>query len=120
MRQSSTALDFYLSEIHQLGGELSQSVRIVSVTPELDALAARSPDHSEHRRDEPYRRALTGVYARLAATSRSLDQHAPQRKEVAPSEPYARVGVRCATLDTIDARSSRTAARASRTAACTT
>ena len=70
MRQSSTALDFYLSEMHQLGSELSQSMRVVEVTPELEALAARSPDHSEHRRDEPYRRALTGVYARLAATSR--------------------------------------------------
>jgi phosphoenolpyruvate carboxylase len=89
MRQSSTALDFYLSEVHQLGAELSQSVRIVTVTAELERLAARSPDVSEHRRDEPYRRALTGVYARLAATSRNLDQHPPVLAEIAPSPPYA-------------------------------
>src|SRR3981189_3631790 len=64
-RQSATAMDFYFDELHQLGGELSQSVRIVETTPALDELAGRSPDVSEHRRDEPYRRALTGIYARL-------------------------------------------------------
>ena len=101
-RQSSAALEFYLSEIHQLGSELSQSVRIVSVTPELDALAARSPDQSAHRRDEPYRRALTGVYARLAATARMLDQEGPQLREVAPSEPYADGAAFVRDLDVID------------------
>ncbi len=89
VRQSSTALDYFLDEVHQLGSELSQSLRVVTVTAELEELAARSPDHSEHRRDEPYRRALTGVYARLAATSRTLDQHAPVLSEIAPSLPYA-------------------------------
>jgi phosphoenolpyruvate carboxylase len=34
----------------------------------MQALAERSPDTNEHRMDEPYRRALTGMYARLAAT----------------------------------------------------
>jgi phosphoenolpyruvate carboxylase len=91
-RQSSTALDFYLSEIHALGSELSQSLRVVSITTQLDELASRSPDHSEHRHDEPYRRALTGIYARLAATSRKLDQHAPERAEIGPAEPYADAG----------------------------
>jgi len=89
VRQSSTAFDYLLSEVHRLGSELSQSLRWVRVTPELEALAARSPDTSAHRRDEPYRRALTGIYARLAATSRSLDQHPPERAEVAPAECYA-------------------------------
>jgi phosphoenolpyruvate carboxylase len=100
-RQSSTALDFYLSEVHQLGAELSQSLRVVSVSPQLEALAARAPDASEHRRDEPYRRALTGVYARLAATSRELDEHPPERLEVAPSEPYADPAEFVADLETI-------------------
>jgi phosphoenolpyruvate carboxylase len=88
-RQSSTALDFYLGEIHVLGSELSQSLRIVSISTQMDALAARAPDQSEHRRDEPYRRALTGIYARLAATSRTLDQHVPDRREIGPAEPYS-------------------------------
>jgi phosphoenolpyruvate carboxylase len=87
-RHSSTAMDFYFEEIHQLGGELSQSVRIVETTAELEQLAAQSPDTSEHRRDEPYRRALTGVYARLAATSRLLDHHVPDRRAIAEAPPY--------------------------------
>ena len=91
-RQSSTALDFYLNEVHELGAELSQSLRLVTVTPELEELAARAPDASEHRRDEPYRRALIGVYARLAATSRELDAHTPERVEVAPAQRYANAG----------------------------
>ncbi|MCW5620922.1 MAG: phosphoenolpyruvate carboxylase, partial [Burkholderiales bacterium] len=100
-RQSSTALDFYLSEIHQLGSELSQSLRMVSVSHELEALAARAPDQSGHRRDEPYRRALTGIYARLAATSRHLDQHAPALVEIAPAQPYADAGEFLCDLDVV-------------------
>ena len=92
LRQSSTALDYYLNEVHELGAELSQSLRLVTVTPELEELAARAPDASEHRRDEPYRRALIGVYARLAATSRELDEHTPERAEVAPAQRYANAG----------------------------
>ncbi|HWH49204.1 MAG TPA: phosphoenolpyruvate carboxylase [Burkholderiales bacterium] len=87
-RQSSTAMDFYFDEIHRLGGELSQSLRMVETTSELEQLAEQSPDISEHRRDEPYRRALTGVYARLAATSRLLDQHVPDRRAIAEAPPY--------------------------------
>jgi phosphoenolpyruvate carboxylase len=87
-RQSATAMEFYFDELHRLGSELSQSVRIVKVTPELQALADRSPDRSDHRRDEPYRRALTGMYARLAATAHGLDQPVPARRAVAPAVPY--------------------------------
>lgn len=45
-------------------------------------LASRSPDASPHRADEPYRRALTGIYARLAATARVLGQHEALRHAV--------------------------------------
>ncbi len=89
VRQSTTAFDYLLNEVHRLGSELSQSLRWVKVTPQLEVLASHSPDASAHRRDEPYRRALTGIYARLAATSRGLDQHAPERAEIGPAEPYA-------------------------------
>lgn len=71
-RQAATALQHYLSEVHQLGGELSMSAQWVRMTPAMAALADRSPDTSEHRRDEPYRRALIGMYARLAATLQAL------------------------------------------------
>lgn len=86
--QSAAALKHYLEEIHELGGELPLSDLLVKVTPELLALAEHSTDHSPQRADEPYRRALSGIYARLAATSRSLDQVDPVRHEIGHAEPY--------------------------------
>jgi len=59
-RQAEVALRFYLTEVHALGGELSMSQGLAPVTPQMMALAERSPDRDAHRRDEPYRRALTG------------------------------------------------------------
>lgn len=87
--QSAAALDFYLGEIHALGGELPMSDLLVKVTPELAALAATSPDRSPQRADETYRRALTGIYARLAATALRLDRLEPLRHAVGEAEPYA-------------------------------
>ena len=51
------------------------------------ALADGSPDHSEHRSDEPYRRALIGMYARLAATLQQLTGTEALRHAVAPQRP---------------------------------
>ena len=82
MHHSMCVMDYYFEELHRLGSELSQSVRLVNVTPDLETLAERSPDRSEHRRDELYRRALTGMYSRLAETSRLLDHHLPDRRAV--------------------------------------
>lgn len=87
-RQGETALGAYLEEVHALGAELSMSTLLSHVTPELQALAERSPDTSEHRRDEPYRRALIGMYARLAATLESLTGKVALRQAVAPALPY--------------------------------
>jgi phosphoenolpyruvate carboxylase len=89
VRHATTILDFYLDEAHALGAELSISTLMVSVSPELQALADASPDNSPHRSDEPYRRALIGVYARLAATARQLGATNILRKEVGPAAPYA-------------------------------
>jgi phosphoenolpyruvate carboxylase len=87
-RQCELALRHYLTEVHYLGGELSLSATLVDVSVEMQALAERSPDTSEHRKDEPYRRALTGVYARLAATLRELTGGEAARHAVAPQNPY--------------------------------
>ena len=87
-RQCETALRHYLTELHELGAELSISDLLAPVTPELRALAARSPDHSAHREDEPYRRALIGMYARLAATLTALTGAEALRHAVAPQDPY--------------------------------
>ena len=87
--QSSAAFDFYLEEVHALGEELPLSQLLLDVTPELVALSDHSPDTSPQRLDEPYRRALIGIYARLAATARRLDQAQPVRAAVGDAEPYA-------------------------------
>jgi phosphoenolpyruvate carboxylase len=96
--QSSAVFDFYFDEIHELGGELPLSELLATVSPELAALAAASPDKSAQRADEPYRRALTGIYARMAATSRVLDQHEALRHAVADAVPYAHAGELAADL----------------------
>ena len=88
-RQSETVLRFYLTEVHELGAELSISAMLAPVTPEMRALAERSPDQSAHREDEPYRRALIGMYARLAATLHELTGTEALRHAVAPQNPYA-------------------------------
>ena len=88
-RQSTTILEFYLEEVHALGAELSVSSLLVKVSPEVQALADLSPDRSLHRVEEPYRRALIGIYARLAGTTRGSGGGTVLRKEVGPAPPYA-------------------------------
>ena len=88
-RQSEVALRFYLTEVHELGAELSISGTLAPVSTEMQALAARSPDQNLHRSDEPYRRALIGMYARLAATLHLLTGTEALRHAVAPQDPYA-------------------------------
>ena len=87
-RQAEVALRHYLTEVHLLGGELSISAILATCSPEMKALAARSPDTNEHRQDEPYRLALTGIYARLAATLKELTGGEAARHAVAPQNPY--------------------------------
>lgn len=69
-RQAQVILQHYLDEVHRLGAELSVSNLLAGASAELKALAEASPDQSPHRVDEPYRRALIGVYTRLAASAR--------------------------------------------------
>ncbi|CAN7218986.1 phosphoenolpyruvate carboxylase [Pseudoduganella sp. LjRoot289] len=88
-RQATTILDFYLDETHTLGAELSVSTLMVACTPALQLLADNSTDTSDHRSDEPYRRALIGIYARLASSARALGATNILRKEVGHAEPYA-------------------------------
>jgi phosphoenolpyruvate carboxylase len=87
-RQAEVALRYYLTEVHELGAELSISGTLAPVSPEMRAMSDHSPDANEHRRDEPYRRALIGLYARLAATLHSLTGTEALRHAVAPQRPY--------------------------------
>jgi len=96
-RQAEVALRFYLHEVHELGRELSMSATLVAVSDALQRLADASIDTNAHRADEPYRRALTGVYARLAASLRDLTGHVPARHAIsAAAPPYAAPPYACA------------------------
>jgi phosphoenolpyruvate carboxylase len=98
--QSRRALGFYLDELHALGGELSLArAARRRIGRAARAGRAASPDRSPHRGDEPYRRAITGIYARLAATHRTLDDFEPPAPPVAPAAPYADARRTCADLD---------------------
>ncbi len=102
-RQAETALRHHLREVHFLGAELSTSLMLVGVTDEMQALADRSPDASEHRRDEPYRRALIGIYARLAATLQELTGTEAARHAAQPQNPYRQAQEFLADLRIIEA-----------------
>jgi phosphoenolpyruvate carboxylase len=102
-RQADVALRHYLTEVHFLGAELSMSAMLVDFSAEMQLLAESSPDTSEHRKDEPYRRALTGVYARLAATLKALTGGEAARHAVAPQNAYALAEDFLADLRTIAA-----------------
>ena len=101
-RQAEMVLRFYLTEVHFLGAELSMSAILVPLSADMQALAEHSPDTNEHRQDEPYRRALTGVYARLAANLKAMTGGDAARHAVAPQNPYADAEAFLADLRTIE------------------
>ena len=100
--QSRKAMAYLLEQLHQLGAELSTTTSLIEVPDvELMRLAEQSPDRSPHRLDEPYRRAIAGFYARLAATALQLDNLEAPRHAVAESEPYASAAEFGADLDVL-------------------
>ncbi|MCG2595266.1 phosphoenolpyruvate carboxylase [Ramlibacter sp. XY19] len=100
-RQCEVALRYYLTELYWLGSELSQSAMLVEVSPAMKALAESSPDTNEHRQDEPYRRAITVMYSRLAATLKEYTGGDAARHVLAPRNPYPRAEDFLADLRTI-------------------
>src|SRR6185436_1016957 len=101
--QSQRALRCHLEQLHLLGAELPVDGRMVEVSDALQALADASPDRAPERQDEPYRRALTGIYARLAATAWQLDRLEPPHPPVGEAPAYASAAELKADLDIIHA-----------------
>ncbi|MCP4620093.1 MAG: phosphoenolpyruvate carboxylase [Bradyrhizobium sp.] len=85
---ASRVLRFYLEELHVLGSELSMAAHLTDISKDLRALAERSPDKSPHRSGEPYRLAVSGIFARLTATAARLEVETT-RAAVGEAEPYA-------------------------------
>jgi phosphoenolpyruvate carboxylase len=99
--QSQRALRFHLEELHRLGSELSLDGRIVHVSEGLRRLVESSADRAPERKDEPYRRAIVGIYARLAATAWSLDRLESPQPPVGPAPAYEKAEDLRADLDTL-------------------
>ncbi|MEE2853915.1 MAG: phosphoenolpyruvate carboxylase [Actinomycetota bacterium] len=96
-----TALAHYLAELTALEQELSMSARLVAVTPALSELAQGCEEKA--RADEPYRRAVRVIRARLTATGAEILDRRPQHGLDLGLPPYAAPGELQADLDTIDA-----------------
>jgi phosphoenolpyruvate carboxylase len=99
--QSARIFTWYLEQLHELGADIPGATTVIEASAELLALAERSPDSNPQRSDEPYRRALTGLYARMAATARELDHLVAMRHAVGEAPPYASVAEFAADLDVI-------------------
>ena len=96
-----TALSRYLAELTDLEQELSMSARLVTVTAGVTELADTCPD--EAHLDEPYRRALRAVRARLTATAAEILDEQPQFELDLGLPPYGAPAELRADLDAIDA-----------------
>ena len=88
-RAAQALLTDYLDQLNSLGAELSLSSELAEVSDAVTALAVGSGDIKSGRVDEPYRRAITGIYARLAATYQKLAGHPPPRPASLSAEPYS-------------------------------
>ncbi|GGO95656.1 phosphoenolpyruvate carboxylase [Stakelama pacifica] len=100
-RAGETVIVHYLDSLHSLGAELSISTRQVPVDDAVLALAEASGDDSLSREDEPYRRAIGGIYARLSATHEKLTGKKPPLPSQLSGEPYADPGELRADLVTL-------------------
>lgn len=99
--QAETVFLHYAEAVHALGASLSMSAQLAPADAALTALAHASPDHSQQRADEPWRRALTGVYARLIATAHALGLTLRVRPPLADGRPYADVAAFRADIATV-------------------
>jgi phosphoenolpyruvate carboxylase len=96
-----TALAHYLAELTELEQELSMSARLIAVTAEVAALAENCDEKA--RADEPYRRALRVIRARLTATAAAILDRRPQHELDLGLEAYSAPGELRADLDAVDA-----------------
>ncbi len=88
-RSAEAVLGYYLGAVHALGAELSISTEHAKVGEALLTLAEISGDVARSRADEPYRRALSGIYARLSATHQALIGKPAPRSAPLAAKPYA-------------------------------
>ena len=87
-KQGVVIFTHYLSELRALGLSLSVSETLVPASAALRELAAAAPPR-RHREDEPYRRAISVIYARLCASAQAcLGDKAPPVRAPYVAEAY--------------------------------
>ncbi|WP_158166736.1 phosphoenolpyruvate carboxylase [Mycolicibacterium smegmatis] len=99
-RAAYVALAHYFEQITALEQELSMSARLVKVTPALAALADAC--HEPARADEPYRRALRVIHARLTSTAREIFDEQPEHELDLGLPRYQTPAEFLADLDAVD------------------
>ncbi len=100
-RQAHVALEHHLAALLQLSVSLSMSSRLVTPTAALTDLADASGDDSPFRADEPYRRALRGMHARLHALATEVLGESPLPAPAVPRQPYRTLDELLADLDVV-------------------
>ncbi len=103
-RQIETALGHHLNALHSLSRRLSMTDRLVTPNDAVLGLAAASGDDSPFRADEPYRRALRGMHARLHAFARGAlgpDADVPGPPPIGATDPYAHLSELLDDLDDV-------------------
>lgn len=100
-RAAHVAFAHYFTEITALEEELSMSARLVTVSDGLALLADAC--HEPARADEPYRRALRVIHARLTATGREILDEQPEHELDLGLAAYRTPQEFLADLDTVDA-----------------
>ncbi|OBA38858.1 MULTISPECIES: phosphoenolpyruvate carboxylase [Rhodococcus] len=103
-RACETALRHHLTELAALERELSMSERTATISSALKKLADDSGDDNPAHSDEPYRRAVHGIRARLTATAERLlpGVDLPHTVRI-PCEPYPHPARLHTDLNIVDA-----------------
>ncbi|QNJ90294.1 phosphoenolpyruvate carboxylase [Mycolicibacterium fluoranthenivorans] len=100
-RAAYTAIAHYFDELTALEQELSMSARLVHVTDGLLGLISMCTEPA--RADEPYRRALRVIHARLTATAAAILDEQPEAVLDLGLEPYVTPAELLVDLDIVDA-----------------
>jgi phosphoenolpyruvate carboxylase len=101
-QQAGLVLGHHLRELWSLAEELSMSSRLVRVSPAVQQLTDLAADTSPYRLDEPYRQAMRGMHARLAATAQRLIGRVPGNPPIGERPSYFNPSELLSDLDVID------------------
>jgi phosphoenolpyruvate carboxylase len=99
--QATEAYRHHLLELYELSRTLSMSSRLITPTASLMTLADASGDDSRFRADEPYRRALRGIHARLWAAAALVLGEVPGPPPHAELPPFESIDDVVAALEVV-------------------